>query len=220
MDFKDETKQAEFAAVSAFYTLVSKRPSNSVNKSLLNQLRDIIVRQFGNGAWQELHRATRNEAAETRREVQLVGKSTGGGLSSNRQRKPSPGTAKEAKPGTARAQRIAARLGKEQGGRSVAALVAGVKPVTEKPKNIVQAVAAEDLVAGDLVAFNDANEVEKVIWVNPFDDAASLSAKELVEKYGRDLIFEYLLNAGLEREDLEQKTDRQLANILKKHVAE
>jgi len=34
------------------------------------------------------------------------------------------------------------------------------------------------------------------------------------------LIFSHLISAGFDRQDLEQKTDRQLANILKKHVSE
>ena len=51
-------------------------------------------------------------------------------------------------------------------------------------------------------------------------DARELSAKDLIEKYGRDLVFERLTELGEPAEMLEQKTDRQLANLLKKRMSE
>ena len=51
-------------------------------------------------------------------------------------------------------------------------------------------------------------------------DAQNLNAKDLIEKYGRDMIFEALTNAGENPDALAEKTDRQLANILKKKASE
>ena len=56
--------------------------------------------------------------------------------------------------------------------------------------------------------------------VNNFGDAAELDWKELVAKYGRETIYEWLIDKGETPENLDQKTDRQLANILKKKVSE
>lgn len=46
-----------------------------------------------------------------------------------------------------------------------------------------------------------------------------LSGKELLEKYSRDLIFEKLLELGHSLNELEEKSDRQLANLLKKEAS-
>ena len=53
-----------------------------------------------------------------------------------------------------------------------------------------------------------------------FSAAAEMKAAEIVENYGREAISEYLFNTGMARDEMEQKTDRQLANILKKKLGE
>lgn len=49
-------------------------------------------------------------------------------------------------------------------------------------------------------------------------DVSDLSWKELVEKYGRDVIFERLIDLGHDADVLSEKSDRQLANLLKKEA--
>ena len=51
-------------------------------------------------------------------------------------------------------------------------------------------------------------------------DAPNLSAKDLVEKYGSEAIAARLVELGEDAERLAEKTDRQLANLLKKKLSE
>ena len=66
---------------------------------------------------------------------------------------------------------------------------------------------------------------EQLQWVNPpilsdadaiLSDAAELSAVALAEKYGREALLSFLISKGATSEGLEEKTDRQLANMVKK----
>ena len=116
------------------------------------------------------------------------------------------------------------------GGETAESLIEAGKEMAKKVAK-VGATADElsgnkegEFVAGTAISSNEAVMSEQAITSiteRPvFADATYLSAKELVEKYGRNLIYEYLFNAGEEKENLDQKTDRQLANILKKKVGE
>lgn len=217
----DEQKTKEYNAFSAYYAEVVKRPATAATRSLLNQLRTIAVGQFGNGAFQEILRANKTQSVEQTTERRL-GKQAGGVTRRN-----SSPEVKQPIPGTGRYERL-----KEKGllpsGKSVAPVVVAednAEVFAEKTKRRTKEIAAVGATAGDIsvvqlstgTAFNTETGRTKS---DLFADAPNLSAKDLVDKYGRDLIFEYLFNAGEDRESLEQKTDRQLANILKKRVSE
>ena len=211
MTFTDEQKQVEFEAFSAYYTLVSKRPITSATRSLLQQLRAIAIGQFGNGAFQELVRANRTETQQ-KTEVRL-GKQSGGGLSRER-RNQSP----EQQPRSMSPDR-AARLAKREAQKSrseAPAVVAAVNLVeaAKIPITITTMPPMHDGLPIGIALDSETGATERDLT----GDARELSAKELVEKHGRDLIFSHLISAGFDRQDLEQKTDRQLANTLKKHV--
>lgn len=217
----DEQKTKEYNAFSAYYAEVVKRPGTAATRSLLNQLRTIAVGQFGNGPFQEILRANKTQGVEQATERKL-GKQAGGVTRRN-----SSPEVKQPIPGTGRYERLKEK-GLLPGVKSVApAVVAGgdATGFTENPKRRTKEISAVGVTSDDLstvqlstgAVFNtETGATENDL----FADAPSLSAKDLVEKYGRDLIFEYLFNAGEDREGLEQKTDRQLANILKKRVSE
>lgn len=204
MTFTDEQKQVEFEAFSAYYTLVSKRPITSATRSLLQQLRAIAIGQFGNGAFQELVRANRTEP-QPKKEITL-GKQSGGGLSRER-RNQSP----EQQPRAMTPDRAARQAKREaQKSRSEA-------PAVVAAGNLVEAMPPTyDELSTGIALDSETGATERDLT----GDASKFSARELVEKHGRDLIFSHLVSAGFDRQDLEQKTDRQLANILKKHVSE
>lgn len=190
MTFKDEQKQAEWETFQAYYAAVSKRPFTASTRSVINQLDGIAKGQFGNAAFQELRRDNRREAPAS----PTMGKESGGG-SSRRSQSPSPS---KPLPGSARAERL--RKLEEQKSRSET-----VVPVVE-----------------------DSATAEQLQWVNPpilsdadaiAADAAELSAVALAEKYGREALLSFLISKGATSEGLEEKTDRQLANMVKKSGA-
>lgn len=225
MTFNNEQKQAEFNAFAAYFTEVSKQPFTAARRSLVNNLRSIAVGQFGNAAWQELVRDNRS-APEQKPEIKL-GKPAGDGSSRRNQ---SPGQPKIPPPGSDRAGRIAEReaRGAQKNRSAASVVVAGgetaeslIKVSKRAAKEIAQTGATVDELAQVQLSTGAIFDTETVQTERPvFFDATYLSAKELVEKYGRDLIYDYLFNAGEEKENLDQKTDRQLANILKKKVGE
>ena len=187
MIFDNEQRQAEWETFQAYYAAVSKRPFTASTRSVINQLDGIAKGQFGNAAFQELRRDNRREIPAP----VVVGKESGGG-SSRRSQSPSPS---KPLPGSARAERL--RKLEEQKSRSET-----VVPVVE-----------------------DSATAEQLQWVNPpilsdadaiAADAAELSAVALAEKYGREALLSFLISKGASPENLEEKTDRQLANMVKK----
>ena len=224
MIFKDEQKQAEFDAFAAYYRLVAQRPHTSAKMSRLNQLESIMRGDFP-GALQELKGEQRTKVIAQNAERRLGKQQGDGALTTRRDSSP---VVKQPQPGTGRYERLKAAgllpgQQQDQGSKSEAVkVVAGVdaKDFTEKLKVRTKEIAAAGATAIDLstgATFNiETGRTENDL----FADASTLSGKDLAEKYGRDLIFEYLFNAGENRESLEQKTDRQLANILKKKVSE
>lgn len=217
----DEQKTKEYNAFSAYYAEVVKRPGTAATRSLLNQLRTIAVGQFGNGPFQEILRANKTHGVEQATERKL-GKQAGGVT-----RRSSSPEAKQPIPGTGRYERLKEK-GLLPGVKSEASAVVAeddVKGFTENLKRRTKVLLNTSENFGYIPRENPDGTAENRI-IGPiaandlFADAPNLSAKDLVEKYGRDLIFEYLFNAGEDRESMEQKTDRQLANILKKRVSE
>lgn len=218
----DENKTKEYNAFSAYYAEVVKRPGTAATRSRLQQLRSIGIGDFGNGAFQEILRAHKTQQSAEQTAERRLGKAPGGATRRN-----SSPEVKLPTPGTGRYERLKEK-GLLPGVKSVApAVVAGgdATGFTENPKRRTKEVSAVGVTSDDLstvqlstgAVFNtETGATENDL----FADAPNLSAKDLVEKYGRDLIFEYLFNAGEDRESMEQKTDRQLANILKKRVSE
>ena len=199
MQFQDEQKQNEYSTFSAYYAEVAKRPFTAASRSLLNQLRTIAIGQFGNGAFQEIVRANRPAATEATTE-RTLGKQPGGVT-----RRGSSPEVKQPKAGTARHERLKER---------------GLLPVAES-KSAVAGVVAEGKI--DLVHVSDKITVTVVSDQSASDlntDAPNLSAKDLVEKYGSEAIAARLVELGEDAERLAEKTDRQLANLLKKKLSE
>lgn len=218
----DEQKTKEFEAFSSYYAEVVKRPGTAGTKSLLNQLRTIAVGQFGNGAFQEILRAHKTQQSAEQTAERRLGKAPGGATRRN-----SSPEVKLPTPGTARHDRLKERGLLPADRLGVPVVVAGgdTKGLIENLKlRTIETAAvgatADDISTVQLSTGTVFNTKTGVTENNLFDDASGLSAKDLVDKYGRDMIFEYLFNAGEDREVLEQKTDRQLANILKKRASE
>lgn len=208
MTFKDEQKQAEWETFQAYYAAVSKRPFTASTRSVINQLDGIAKGQFGNAAFQELRRDNRREIPAP----VVVGKESGGG-SSRRSQSPSPS---KPLPGSARAERL--RKLEEQKSRSetVVPVVGDSEPIERALANVAEQVSKAGVTS------------EQLQWVNPpilsdadaiLSDAAELSAVALAEKYGREALLSFLISKGVSPESLEEKTDRQLANMVKKSGA-
>ena len=206
MTFQDEQKQNEYSTFSAYYAEVAKRPLTAASRSLLNQLRTIAIGQFGNGAFQEIVRANRPAATEATTE-RTLGKQPGGVT-----RRTSSPEVKRPQPGTARHERL-----KERGLLPVAESKSAVAGVVAEGKPISKA----DLEEERQLAEQGMNDYAKGLQSEDLDtDAPNLSAKDLVEKYGSDAIAARLVELGEDAERLAEKTDRQLANLLKKKLSE
>lgn len=216
--FKDENRQAEFEAFAAFYALVAKRPFTASKRSLINQLHSIANAQFGGGAASELSRANPYTGIQTEQPAseRRLGKPGG---DERARRGSSPNQSQPNNPAAkAREARIAARQVQES--RSAApAVVAADSLVNTPPKIAVKQPELKQVQLSTGATF-DVDEGRTSDALPSFVDAANFSAKELVEKYGRDVIYEYLLSAGYDADNLSDKTDRQLANLLKKQVSE
>lgn len=225
MTFNNEQKQAEFDAFKTFCEIFAKRKQDSIKSSGRNQLSSFTAGQYGGDAQQEIKKVLNagNVPKLQSKEIKL-GKPSGGGSS---RRSQSPGQPTAPKPGSPRDLRLKERAEREgrlavpvvvAGGETAESLIEGTKRAS---KIIRQAGAtADELLQVQLstgaIFDTETGQTERLV----FADAADLSAKELVEKYRRDLIYEYLFNAGESAENLDQKTDRQLANILKRKVSE
>ena len=215
MTFQDEQKQKEFDAFAAWYAEIAKRPSTSAHKSTMNQLRDMGSRLYGSAAFQEVLRANRVANITVSAERKL-GKQSGGRSDRHSQ---SP-TGRPPKPGSDRAKRLAEmaqqsdRLG---AGKVVAA--DNAKGVTEKvrvrAKDNATVVTADELANAQLSPILDSFDA---VSGGILADAADLDWKELLKKYDPSAIQEVLLTMGETEETLQDKTPRQLANTLKKHV--
>ena len=215
MTFQDEQKQKEFDAFAAWYAEIAKRPSTSAHKSTMNQLRDMGSRLYGSAAFQEVLRANRVANITVSAERKL-GKQSGGRSDRHSQ---SP-TGRPPKPGSDRAKRLAEmaqqsdRLG---AGKVVAA--DNAKGVTEKvrvrAKDNATVVTADELANAQLSPILDSFDA---VSGGILADAADLDWKELLRKYDQEAIQEVLLTMGETEETLQDKTPRQLANTLKKHV--
>mgnify|MGYP003462280949 FL=1 len=215
MTFQDEQKQKEFEAFAEWYAEIAKRPSTSAHKSTMNQLRDMGSRLYGSAAFQEVLRANRVANITVSAERKL-GKQSGGRSDRHSQ---SP-TGRPPKPGSDRAKRLAEmaqqsdRLG---AGKVVAA--DNAKGVTEKvrvrAKDNATVVTADELANVQLSPISDSFDA---VSGGIFAAAADLDWKELLKKYDPSAIQEVLLTMGETEETLQDKTPRQLANTLKKHV--
>ena len=215
MTFQDEQKQKEFEAFAEWYAEIAKRPSTSAHKSTMNQLRDMGSRLYGSAAFQEVLRANRVANITVSAERKL-GKQSGGRSDRHSQ---SP-TGRPPKPGSDRAKRLAEmaqqsdRLG---AGKVVAA--DNAKGVTEKvrvrAKDNATVVTADELANAQLSPILDSFDA---VSGGILADAADLDWKELLKKYDPSAIQEVLLTMGETEETLQDKTPRQLANTLKKHV--
>lgn len=209
----NEKNNLEAEAFLALCAELAKRPYSAQKRGAMNQLTSFASGQYG----RETHQAAikifkENSPVIETAERKLSGKQSDDGLS-RRNRSSGP---KTAKPASDRAARIAER--QEREGRLVAPkIVAGGRsrdeslikkaPVVEATKPVVETKPKES---------PDVPEIGNDL----LHDAVTISAKELTERYGRDPIVAYLLENGETEENLDQKTDRQLANLLKKKLSE
>ena len=196
----NEKNNLEIEPFLALCTELAKRPYSAQKRGAMNQLTSFASGQYG----RETHQAAikifkENSPVPETVERKLSGKQLDDGLS---RRNRSSGL-KTLQPTRDRAARIADRLG--IGDRSAAPkVVAGGR--TEIPKQPEPKPAI----------VHDVPET----GIDLLHDAAVFSAKEITEKYGRDPIIVYLVENGETAESLDQKTDRQVANLLKKKISE
>lgn len=233
MNFSEE-KQAEFDAFAAYYAIIAAKPYTSASRSLLNQLRSIAVGQYGNGAWQELVRNNRRQPAE---QPERVVKMSGG--SQRRNAPPQQGNAPQ--PGTPRYERLKAK-GVLESKSETPGVVAEVEPEKKERqrtrKEIVEQVSAYHKKELEAQIWERETPIIHLSTDAEFDTetgrtvndlladasikgAGEFSAKDLLEKYGdgaRDFIFEKLVELGHDADVLGEKSDRQLANLLKKEA--
>jgi hypothetical protein len=207
MTFKNEHLQNEWPHIEAAYKAIASRPNRTAEtRSLLNQLRSIISGHYGNGALQQLLRDVKQEAKPESESRELkMGKQGGGAL-----RRSQPPALHSLTPN--RKERLAQKAERE--GRSgTPVVVAGGSLVVDVPANTVaiEFVEPSDLQTGDttFLAVSDGPNIAH-------DDISDLSGKEVAERYGREAMEAYLLSTGATSENLESKTDRQLANMVKK----
>lgn len=229
MSFPDEKKQKEFDAFAAYYALVAQRPHTAAKSSRLNQLRSIAIGDFGNGGFQEILRANKPSTQPKEQSVErMLGKAPGG-----ESRRGTPPATNPPAPGSERHKRLLERGVLQESKSAAQEVVAGdnAKDFSERLKRRTKAIADAGFEADDFL--NAATLLERSLAAaETFDtetgrtendllaDAPNLSAKELIEKYGREVIFEKLVEIGEDCEALAEKTDRQLSNLLKRKVAE
>ena len=188
--FDNEQKQAEFEAFTAWWSAVSKRPFSAATRSLLNQIRNISTANYGSKATDELRRANVVIGTEQLQERRL-GKRDG------------DGTRRSQSPAQQKPQANSARLERQR------------QRAAQNARLAVQSPVVVDDIILPKVLKNIVDEPTDL-----FSAAAEMKAAEIVENYGREAISEYLFNTGMARDEMEQKTDRQLANILKKKLGE
>lgn len=210
MKFNDEKKQAEFEQFKAFYLLISQPPNTLHNRSHLNQLRTFAIARYGNGGFQDILREVKISVPEPNTEPKLAGKSTGGSSSSRRNQPPE---ARPAIPGTKRWERQQLRGAQES--KSVQNPVVAANATAKDLANVTENLSKPGFTAQEMP-----NPAFEQYGRNPLKDAEAFSWKELTEKYSESELYEASLSAGSTFEELEGKTARQLANILKKKAGE
>lgn len=203
----DEQKQAEIAAFLALCAEVAKRPYNAKKRGAMNLLNSFASGQYGRDAHQAAIKSFGQPAATERQEIR-VGKPSGEG----RRRNQSPELKAPGQMTETRRERLQKKELLE--GRSAAAkVVAGADHVDN---GFLQGETISSVHLSTGAVFNtETGQTEN----NLTTDAAELSAAQLVEKYGREVLYAHLIEFGKDAAELEQKTDRQLANILKKETS-
>lgn len=246
MTFQDEQKQAEYNAFVTYYRLVAQRPHTSAKMSRLNQL-DSIMRGDFPGALNELKNEQRKQQVERTAERKL-GKPEGSALTRRGSlpvaKQPQPGTGRYERlkaAGLLPSQQAAAQSGKLEAVKVVAGgdlergdLVVIEKGKAKKVKGIDMSKAVlvhgvdniADLISESAIAeekaLSEAGIEEYAKGLDREDLLAACknsTAKEIVEKFGKQMIYDFLLDWGENPDALSEKTDRQLANTLKKHIA-
>lgn len=226
MNFSEE-KKAEFEVFAAYYAIIAAKPYTSASRSLLNQLRSIAVGQYGNGAWQELVRNNRRQPVEQHeRTVKMSGGS--------QRRNAPPQQGKAPQPGTPRWERLKSKglLESKSAAHEVVAGGEASKQITKKIKSVANSIAELGKTADEVAEIitnihlstgatfdtETGRTVNDLMADAAIKGAGELSAKELLEKYSRELIFEKLVELGHDADVLVEKSDRQLANLLKKEA--
>lgn len=225
----DNSLTREFELFTALYAHVAKEKITPSQRMAIVKLNEICKSRYGAGELAALVRANK-PAPQPQAERQIAGKERG-----DRSERRSPSPVKQVEP-TAQQKRLA-RIADRQGrqervGKLAAHEVVADKHPSRRVKQVVDAVLTEipetyfterqlSEIGGVQLSTGAIFSTETGRTENDLNtDARELSAKDLIEKYGRDLVFERLTELGEPVEMLEQKTDRQLANLLKKRMSE
>lgn len=225
----DNSLTREFELFTALYAHVAKEKITPSQRMAIVKLNEICKSRYGAGELAALVRANK-PAPQPQAERQIAGKERG-----DRSERRSPSPVKQVEP-TAQQKRLA-RIADRQGrqervGKLAAHEVVADKHPSRRVKQVVDAVLTEipetyfterqlSEIGGVQLSTGAIFSTETGRTENDLNtDARELSAKDLIEKYGRDLVFERLTELGEPAEMLEQKTDRQLANLLKKRMSE
>lgn len=200
----DEQKQSEIAAFLALCVEVAKRPYNAKKRGAMNLLTSFASGQYGRDAHQAAIKSFGPPAATERQEIR-VGKPSGEG----RRRNQSPELRAPGQMTEGRRERLLKKGVLEV--RSAAAKVVAEGEAVDNGFLQEETISSVQLSTGAIFD-TETGQTEN----NLTADAAELSAPQLVEKYGRAVLYAHLIELGKDASDLDQKTDRQLANILKK----
>ena len=211
--FNDTQKQSEFDALCEYCKAVANRPYSAAKRSLMAQLNSLASGQYGRAVQREVVAILKGVAPTpapqpTERPEQRLGKEQGGGHRQNQSpetSKPEPIAVQEAEAahgGKLEAQEVVAGGEKESWDDYLVKEEEG-----QKHPGMVENLDQE----------NDAEILIEKIKAGK-EEVAALTAKEIIEQYGTEAIFGYLLSVGENGEELEEKSDRQLANLLKKRI--
>lgn len=203
----NEQKQAEIAAFLTLCVEVAKRPYNAKKRGAMNLLTSFASGQYGRDAHQEAIKSFGPPAATERQEIR-VGKPSGEG----RRRNQSPELRAPGQMTEGRRERLL-KKGVLEVRSEAAKVVAGVEPVDNGFLQ-EETISSVQLSTGAIFD-TETGQTEN----NLTADAAELSAAQLVEKYGRAVLYTHLIELGKDAADLDQKTDRQMANIIKKETS-
>lgn len=233
MNFSEE-KQAEFEAFCAFVKEFAKRKYDSTMRSGKNQILSFANGQYKGGGLEIVRKLFK---AEPLPKVERTVKTSGG--SQRRNAPPQQGNAPQ--PGTPRYERLKAK-GRLESKSVTPGVVAEVEPEKKERqrtrKEIVEQVSAYHKKELEAQIWERETPIIHLSTDAEFDTetgrtvndlladasikgAGEFSAKDLLEKYGdgaRDFIFEKLVELGHDADVLGEKSDRQLANLLKKEA--
>ena len=224
----DNSLTREFELFTALYAHVAKEKITPSQRMAIVKLNEICKSRYGAGELAALVRANK-PTTPPQTERQISGKERG---DRSERRSPSPVKQGEPTPLQRRLARIADRQGQRgRTDKSATPEVVADRPKREKkaPETVTSTIA--DVIQESAFTAQELSNVQLSTGAifstetgrteNDLNtDARELSAKDLIEKYGRDLVFERLTELGEPAEMLEQKTDRQLANLLKKRMSE